>query len=75
MLDIHEINTECSNILEMLFNLDNNDNETSVDGSVLGCALDIERNIEEGALKFFDEYIGESLPQSKHIFVCRFHMS
>lgn len=73
--DIHDEDDDCAKVMGLLFNSDDENNETTASGSRVGRAPNIERNREEGALRLYHDYFSSSPTYPEHIFARRFRMS
>lgn len=75
MFDIHDNDDDCNNVLNRLFDSDEDDMETRIGGSVVGRAPNIEHNLEECALQLYDDYFSGNPTYPEHIFARRYRMS
>ena len=71
---VHDDDIECEQIINLLFDSDDEDEEPKRGASVVGRAPNIDRNREKGAQRLYDDYFSENPTYPEHIFSRRFRM-
>lgn len=76
IFDMHDVeDDDCDRVLSLLFDSDDEEEETRVDSSVVGRAPNIEGNFDEEALRLYDESSSNILIYPKHMFSRQLRMS